>query len=254
MAANLAPLRGAGNRNPRSTKRQSMTRRSAIKFLSAAVLGASSGCAPPWLSPPPRLAPPPPPPAYEFPHDTVWSAHPRITLADDSASIVVARPFTALAVLSADSAVIEVRCESCPGAPAGMVRHRDVVYEVGRPAEVAHGPLAEFALAVRDAAARGDVEALAPVMASDFTFALLGPPGADRALAAWTAEGFNLLHEVPVLLDQGLSSVDGEIWVAPPTFSEDLDYRGLRLGFRRSAQGRWEWIFLVRGQGLTTER
>lgn len=230
-----------------------MRRTTNLRLLPALAVAAASGCALPWLSPPPP-PPPPPPPAYDFPHDMVWTAHPRIELAQDSARAVVPRVFTALTVLGADSMLIRVRCDICPGAPVGEVRHRDVVYAPKPPASAAHGSLAEFAIALRDAAFRADLDALAPLMASDFTFALVGPQGADRARAAWAAEGFQLLRHIPALLDQGLASADGAIWVAPPLFADRLDYQGLRLGLRRSPHGTWEWIFLVRGQGVAVPR
>ena len=124
----------------------------------------------------------------------------------------------------------------------------EVVFEPLSPAAAAERDLASFALAVRDAAGRRDVRALRPVMAPDFTFSFVGLQGAEAALVAWAAEGFQSLERVPALLDRGLATRDSLLWTAPPEHFERLDYRGFRLGFRRLPEGRWEWVFLVRSE------
>jgi hypothetical protein len=215
--------------------------RKIVRVPSVLVLSGMWGCG----SPPPPL---PAPPAYEFPHATVWTAFPGIHLVGDSLAVEIQRPFTALHVIDASREFLTVRCANCEGAPVGRVRQRDVVFETRSPAEAAHASLAEFALAVRAAAERADTVALAAVMAPDFTFALTGAQGAERARAAWAAGGFRTLSEVPALLDRGLAPVGRGVWAAPPAFAEALGYHGLRTGFRRSAGGRWEWLFLVRGE------
>lgn len=213
-----------------------------------ALAGLLAGCAPPPPPPPPPPAPPPPPP-YVFPYDTVWSATPGVELRSDSGSIVVPRPFTPLRVVEADSTALLVSCDDCEGtAREGRVGHSEVVFSAVLPEEAAREGLAEFALAVREAARRHDVAALRSVMVHDFTFSFLGVQGADPAIAAWESESFESLDRVPALLDRGLATQDSVLWVAPPDHLESLDYRGLRLGFRRSAGGRWEWVFLVRSE------
>lgn len=214
---------------------------------------AGAGCA---LLP---QAPPPPilesdtatAPAFEYPHTVVWTASRDVPLRGDSATTLLPRPFTALAVLEADSSGVLVRCEACARAPLGRVLHDDVVHTPVPPAVAAYGTLAEFALAVRDAAARGDTAALAAVMAPDFTFSFVGPQGVEQALAGWASDDLRTLREVPALLDRGLAPAPGGVWAAPPEFSENLGYHGLRIGFRRTRQGSWEWLFLLRGEGLT---
>lgn len=220
------------------------TRRATI--ARGAVLWLLAGCAPPPPAPPP--AAPPPPPPYVFPHRVVWTAAPGIELVTDSARVAVSRPFTALEVVQADSLSLLVRCPVCPQAPLGRVPMEDVVFAALPPAEAAHGDLAAFALAVREAARRHDVAALRPVMAPDFTFSFVGTQGAETALAAWEAERFATLDRVPALLDHGLATRDSLLWAAPPEHFERLDYRGLRVGFRRTPEGQWRWVFLVRSE------
>jgi len=172
-----------------------------------------------------------------------------VEIAMDSGVVSVPRPFTRLEVEEGDSLVLRVRCASCPGEPTGRVGVGEVVYAPGTPAEAAGEGLARFALAVREAARGHDLQALAPVMAPDFTFSFLGTQGAERARAAWEAELFQTLDQVPALLDQGLVTRDSVLWVAPAAHFERLEYRGLRLGFRRLPEGHWEWVFLVRSEG-----
>lgn len=164
----------------------------------------------------------------------------------DSSTVRLALPFTRLEVFAADSESLRVRCGGCPGAPLGRVSIEDVVVVPRTPEEAASEGLAEFALAVREAALRHDLAALLPVMASGFTFSFLGTQGATTAVVAWEAEHHETLDKVPELLDQGLATRDSTLWVAPPAHFEQLDFRGLRLGFRRGADGRWEWVFLIR--------
>lgn len=190
------------------------------------------------------------PPVFEFPHPIVWTAFRDVALRGDSATTLLPRPFTALQVLEADSSGILVRCEICPRVPVGRVLHEEVVHTPTAPATAAHGTLAEFALAIRDAAERGDTAALALVMTPEFTFSFIGPQGMERALAGWASDDLRTLALVPALLDRGLALAPGGVWAAPPEFAEDLAYHGLRLGFRRTEQGYWEWLFLLRGEGF----
>ena len=62
---------------------------------------------------------------------------------------------------------------------------------------------------------RHGLDGLRPVMAPDFTFSFLGLQGPEAALEAWRGRGFSPLDRVPVLLDRGLSSRAGALWVAP---------------------------------------
>lgn len=166
-------------------------------------------------------------------------------LRTDSAVVVLPRPFTRLEVLGADSLQVRVRCAVCPEVREGRVERAEVVFEPPSPETAAGEGLAEFALAVREAARRHELGALRSVMVVDFTFSFFGLQGADRALAAWEAERFAALDRVPELLDRGLATKDSVLWAAPPEHFERMDYRGLRLGFRRSPEGRWEWVFLI---------
>lgn len=216
-----------------------------------ALLAAATGCMAPRPAPP-ASAPAEPAPAaepapIEFPHARVWTRAADVAIRGDSATTLVARTFTALEVLAADAEGIRVRCSSCPGEPVGRVRHDDVVHTPLSPREAAWGTLSEFALALRDAAARADTAALIPVMAPDFTFSFVGLQGPAQALAAWSTEDLAPLTLVPLLLDRGLTRGSGGVWAAPPEHFETLGYDGLRLGVRRSANGSWEWTFLIRG-------
>lgn len=216
------------------------------RALEAVVLaGLGAACAPP--PPPPPPAPPPPPPPFEFPYDTVWSAE-AVALRADSGSVPLPRPFTPLEVVEADPDSLLVRCGACPGTPSGRIGASEAVFAPLRPEDAAGEGIAEFALAVREAARRHDLAALRPVMAPDFTFSFLGTQGAEQALAAWESERFAPLDGVAALLDRGLATRDGALWVAPPEHLDALDYRGERIGFRRTLAGRWEWVFLVRSE------
>ncbi len=212
--------------------------------LTIALLFSACGAPPP---PPPPI--PTSPPAFEFPFATVWSARPGVVLQLDSASeVTVPRLFSRLEVLDADSAGVLVRCISCPDVVEGRTEWDAIVFDPGEPAAASHGLLAEFVLAVRRSAEVRDVEALRRVMARDFTYALTGPQGREAALVVWAAEGFSSLDKVPRLLDGGLATRDGTLWAAPTAHLEELGYRGYRLGFRATPDGRWEWVFLMRGE------
>lgn len=240
MTENLpAPMR-SGNPVPRAIFRP-------LLILTLAVAGGCSLV----RRPPPAPEPEPAPPEYEFPHTRVWTAHRDVSLRGDSASVSVPRAFTALTVEDADSLWITVRCPGCDGEPAGRVLHEEVLYEAQSPVQAASGSVAEFALAIRAAAERGDVQALALVMHPEFTFSLVGLQGAERARSAWAADGYEVLERIPELLDGGLAPAGGGLWVAPADFVEETSYSGLRIGFRRSPGGRWEWVFLVRGLGVS---
>jgi hypothetical protein len=206
----------------------------------------SLGCAGAPPAPPP--VPEPAEPPFTFGYSVVWSARPEVAIVVDSVSArAVRRPFTRLEVLSADPDGLTVRCATCgEGGVEGRIAWEDVIFEPDTPISAAHGTISEFALAVRAAAERQDVEALRLVMARDFTYALIGQQGREVALVAWEAERWATLENVPRLLDRGLSTRDSMLWAAPGEHLETLGYRGYRLGFRGTPDGRWEWTFLMR--------
>lgn len=167
----------------------------------------------------------------------------------DSAAIALPYPFTRLDVTGSDSlGHFIVTCTYCPQPVSGSVRPDDVVYEVHAPAEAATGSLAEFALAIRDAAAWRRIDSLSVVMVEDFTFGLSSQRDRGIALIAWERESYRNLDQVPRLLDAGLVQIGKDFWVAPEPYALQPGYQGLRLGFERNAStGRWEWLFLVKG-------
>ncbi|MQA92750.1 MAG: hypothetical protein GEU90_21435 [Gemmatimonas sp.] len=205
-----------------------------------------AGCGAP---PPPPPPPPPPAPVIgAFASPVVWTAEAGVRLdVGDDMPLVLERPFIPLITVGRDDLGLLVQCDSCEGEPIGYVDEGSVVYEPLPPEVAAWGSLAEFALSVREAAASRDLDALRTVMAFDFTSSLLGPQHPDAAFAVWRDESFASLDGVPSLLADGLAPLDDGIWSAPLAFIEDFDYRGLRLGFRRSRDGRWEWLYLMRG-------
>lgn len=84
-------------------------------------------------------------------------------------------------------------------------------------------------------------------MARDFFFSFVGSQTPEAAIAVWQSEDFASLDQVPALLAEGLGTIDGKIWAAPREYVESLGYQGLRLGFRKKADGSWEWLYLIRG-------
>jgi hypothetical protein len=198
-----------------------------------------------------RPVPLPPVPAEEttveaFPHALGWTLSSGADLrASDGEPLPAPRPFTRVEVIGVDSLGLRVRCEGCGGVEAYADPER-LLFEAPPPGVAAWGTLEEFALAIRDAAARRDLESLRPVMSPEFSHGFIGVQTPESAFATWIAEDFATLDAVPALLDGGLASRDGRIWSAPPAFVEELGFRGLRIGFRQSG-GRWEWIYLIRG-------
>lgn len=201
-------------------------------------------------SAPPRdlPAPTPLPLARVFPApDTVWTTREGVVLRTPGGDAILRRPFTRLDVFGADSLSLQVRCAVCGDSLAGWVERSAVIHEPTSLDSAAVGDLAGFALAVRAAAVARDQIGLRRVMSTDFSFSALGTYGRDLALSSWFSENFRTLDRVPAMLDAGLSSLNG-LWVAPPAFAMTADYRGLRLGFHRTADGRWEWTYLVQGE------
>lgn len=216
----------------------------AAAFLLFVLFAACGG--PP---PPPPPAPPAEPVVEEvppFPHPYVWTPQASMQIRTESGWDVVPHLFSRLEVLGTDSLGLRVRCSFCTEPVQGWVSREEVIYEPATPHLAAHGELAEFLLALRDAVVQLEVERLRPVMARDFMPAFAGPEGPEEALARWQWEQYRALDHLPRLLDRGVASRDGRLWVAPPEFLLDPEYQGIRAGFRRSGD-RWEWLFLVGG-------
>lgn len=180
-----------------------------------------------------------------------------VWLRTDSGWARVPHALMRLDVVGRDSAGLRVRCRHCDGPAEGYLSETDVVGPVASPSEAASGELAAFALAVRAAAAARDVAALVSVMAPDFVFDLDRGEGRLEAVAAWRRERFRALDHVPGLIDRGLVrrwasapriEQHDELWISPPAFAAEIDYRGYRLGFRRLAGGEWRWAYLVGGR------
>ena len=212
------------------------------------VLFAIAGCS--------ALFPPAPEPApvaavdTVAPIDSAWAAAPDLALSDSVGPVPIPFLFTPLVVVGRDSATVRVRCDVCrPDAapPEGVLPLDAVVMEPLPPEVAAWGSLAEFVLAVRSAAAARDLEALRPVMAEDFSFSFVGIQSPAAAFDVWRSEDFATLDLLPALLDRGLVTGDERIWSAPPAFLAHNAYRGVRTGFRKRPDGRWEWLYLIQG-------
>lgn len=215
-------------------------------FLFCTLAGACVSRSPEPLSVPPPAPEPEPLPAVHFPYVRVWTARADVPLRRDAGSVAIPRPFTRLEVLLPDTVALRVRCELCPEPVEGWIGREDVVWEAPEPSAAADGSLAEFALAVRTAAADRDVQALRPVMSRRFIHSFGGGEGVLEALLEWDRERYRSLDLLPGLMDGGLATRDGRIWVAPAEFVTDPGYMGLRAGFQRVG-GQWEWLFLVGG-------
>jgi len=213
----------------------------------ALALLALAACTPPPRPAPPAPAPPPAPPGpTPFTAAEVWTAQPGLVLRGDSGAVTLPWAFMRMAVLRVDSAELLVRCMVCRGFPTGRVAKSAVVHEVRTPLEARQLSLADFALAVREAARRKDVPALRRVMARDFVYSLDFAEGVLETVAAWQGRRASDLDRLPGLLDRGIASTGGGgVWAAPPEFVSQRGYPDLRAGFRQGRDG-WEFIFLVR--------
>jgi hypothetical protein len=226
-------------------------RRAAVLSLLSLLAACSAPAARPAPAPPPAAAPPsaqpaPPPPIVQF--GSVWTRDAGVQLRTDGGGVTLPYVFMRLEVLRADTTDLRVRCVHCPGTPEGWIAREGVVHAPRHPEAAARLDLAEFVLAVRQAAAQRDVEALRSVMARDFVHTL-GPidMGLLETFAAWEREQYRTLDRMPFVLDRGVATVVGTpVWAGPPDYAADNRYADLRAGFRRGPQG-WEWIFLVRG-------
>ncbi|MEX2582552.1 MAG: hypothetical protein WD766_04735 [Gemmatimonadota bacterium] len=218
-----------------------------MKFTAPLLCWLLLGCA---SAPAPVVAPPIEEPIPAFPSSIVWTARAGVGLYDGrSRSVALENPFTPLETIGRDTVGLRARCAICEPEIEGYVDEGSVIYTPLAPEIAAWGTVGEFALAIRDATERRDLDSLRGVMAFDFTFSLVGVQNPDAAFAVWTSEEFTSLDEVPSLLSNGLATLDGRIWSAPVAFVENLHHRGLRLGFRRGDDGRWEWLYLIRGVG-----
>ena len=213
-----------------------------VALTAAAACGGRRAAPAPAPLPPP--APPPGPPPFTA--TEVWTREPGVPLVSETATVPVPHTSMRLEVLRVDSARLLVRCPVCLGQPTGWVERARVVHEPLAPVDAARLELADFVLAVREAARRRDVAALRPVMSRDFVHSLEAGEGVLEALATWQRRYNADLDRLPALLDRGVVNVPGtQVWAAPPEYAAQLGYLDLRSGFRRGANG-WEWIFLVR--------
>ena len=213
--------------------------------LAAALLAA---CAPP---PPP---PPPPLPALApFPQGVapiaapteVWSREAGLLLRG-AAPVRVPYLGMRLAVLQTAGDSLQVRCLACPGAPIGWTDRLKVIWVASTPEQARGGEIAEFVLAVRQAALRRDFTALRSAMSPMFVHGLEGREGLTAAVADLQGPRAADLARVPSLLDRGVAPVPGtRVWAAPPEFATLPGYSDLRTGFVNGENG-WEWTFLLR--------
>ena len=200
-------------------------------------------------APPPVIpaVPVPPPPPRIVAGGSVWTRDAGLQLRTPAGGVTLPYLFMRLEVVRADTTDLLVRCVHCPGTPEGWLERAGVVHIVRPPQEARRLDLAEFVLAVRDAAARQDVQTLRSAMSGDFVHSL-GPleMGLLETFAAWEREQYRTLDRLPFILDRGVATVRGTpVWAAPPEWAASLQYRDLRAGFQRGPDG-WAWIFLVR--------
>ncbi len=214
-------------------------------YLAAALLLLAACASPPPPAPViPELAPAPqsPPPARPT---EVWTREAGTLL---RGPVPTRLPYLGmrLAVLQDAGDSLQLRCLVCPGAPVGWTERARVIWVPYAPADARGGDLAEFVLAVREAARRRDVAALQPVMARSFVHALSGPEGVLASVSALSGPRAGDLARLPGLLDRGVIAVpDTRVWAAPPEFATLRGYSDLRSGFTRGPDG-WEWAFLLR--------
>jgi hypothetical protein len=222
-----------------------------LRRVAVMALCAVAACVPPprpvpVLPPPPPAPPAPPPGPPPFTATEVWTARPGLVLRGETGAEALPWAFMRLQVLRVDSAELLVRCLVCRGAPTGMLPRESVVSTVLPPAEAAQQELADFVLAVREAARLRDYATLRALMSRDFTYSLDDPEGVLEAVAGWQGRRASDLERLPALLDHGLMAMGpGGVWAAPPAFVTQPGYNDLRAGFRRGPAG-WQFIFLVR--------
>jgi hypothetical protein len=151
-----------------------------------------------------------------------------------------------LAVVQDAGDSLQVRCMVCPGLPVGWTDRVRLAWIPLAPADARGGDLADFVLAVREAARRRDMPALQAAMARNFVHALDGREGVLAAVADLSGRRAGDLARIPGLLDRGVVAVPGtRVWAAPPEFATVPGYADLRTGFMRGEAG-WEWTFILR--------
>jgi hypothetical protein len=151
-----------------------------------------------------------------------------------------------VAVLEDAGDSLRVRCVVCPGAPEGWTERTRVVWVAYSPAQARQHGLADFVLAIREAARRRDVAALEGGMSRDFIYSLAGREGARAAVQDLAGPRAADLARIPAILDRGLAAVpQTPVWAAPPEYATVRGYSDLRTGFVRGPDG-WEWTFLMR--------
>lgn len=108
-------------------------------------------------------------------------------------------------------------------------------------------PGAEDALrAVRDAAGRGDFQALRGWLADDVNWSFGATPGAEGAIAEWRKKP-QILRELVAVLDRGcLADTDSALVSCPPEHTTAAEYLGWRAGFARRGPA-WRMVFFVAG-------
>jgi len=217
--------------------------------MAAVVLCAAAACVPPPRpvpAPPPEPAAAPPPGPPPFTATEVWTTQPGLVLRAESGPVTLPWAFMRLQVVRVDSTELTVRCLTCRGAPTGVIARASVIHAARPAAEAAQLELAEFALAVREAARLRDYAALRILMSRDFVYSLDDAEGVLEAVGAWQGRRTGDLERLPSLLDRGIMPVGaGGVWAAPPEYVTQRGYNDLRAGFRRGRNG-WEFIFLVR--------
>lgn len=230
-------------------RRQSDRRLRLPPVFCAILTLTAAGCTASSAPLPPRSAPEPESGLQPFAYETVWTRTPDVGLVTDSGTLALIHPFTRLDVLGRDSIGLVVACQVCDPPTVGRVREEDVIMARLAPEVAAWGELVEFVFSIRDAARRHDIDALLPIMAPDFSYDFVGVQTRKAAVEVWRAEEYRSLDELVEILDQGLATHGDGIWSAPPDFVSDRTYQRLRTGVRRRPDGRWEWLYLIRGIG-----
>jgi hypothetical protein len=214
-----------------------------LRFASAVLLTACASATPAPLQ---DVAPVV---VLPYPEAVVWTVRQGVEIATEFGTRTVPHPFTRLDVLQRDTAGLRVGCGLCDPPLTGYVAEQELIgNSVRYPLEVASwSTLPEFLLSLRYAAETRDLGALRQVMADDFSYDFFAVQTPEAAFEVWRAEQFRTLDELPFILDRGVTSPDERVWASPPQFLSDLTYHGPRAGFRRRPDGRWEWLFLIRG-------
>ena len=177
----------------------------------------------------------------------VWTATGNQQMLTRVGVLVVPHLFTRLDVIGRGPAGVAVTCRVCTPMITGYLTEEDLISTADTPDAAASRDLPVFLASIREAARRRDLSALLSVMAPDFSYDFIGIQTPEAGFEGGRAEEFKTLEQVPALVDHGVTTDDQRIWVSPPAFLHDLTYHGPRLGFRRRPDGRWEWLFLVRG-------